>query len=202
MEVRMDDKIRYLKKKIEVLEKTDKNIDSELDLLDLIISHAINKAEKKLEKKPYLALWKPEINNYYYYSNIFGLVSPLLWKNTNDNHITFELGNISPTEKLAELKKEIKLATEEYKRKVAEFNGDWEPDWKDVYQRKYYLLLTRGAIGNNWITSAYEPEKEGFYFSWYVANNEQQISKLKELYQKIRDLTKECKEAEKEWRNE
>ena len=69
-------------------------------------------------------------------------------------------------------------------------------------KKKYYLLPTFGEIRDNWTTSVYEPEKEGYYFSGDVADNEQQLSKLKELYQKIIDLTKEYKEAEKEWRND
>ena len=167
------------------------------------LEREIEALENKLEKKPPLALWKPEVGeSFYSFANPLGAVVPYFWR----DH--FDFGNISPTEKLAELKRDIRLATEEYKRKVAEFNGDWEADWGDVPQRKYYLHVVSYYTFIPHIrlkptyTSAYCAEKEGFYFSWYVANNEQQVSKLKELYQKIIDLTKEYKKAEKEWRNE
>ena len=200
-----------LKERIELLKLS--VIESEHEIKRYTISKKENeeeleKLEKQLEKKPPLALWKPNLWEKYY---LIGPINPITywnWKDNGDDHAAFELGNTSPTEKLAELKRDIRLATEEYKRKVAEFNEDWEADWGDVPQRKYYLHVVSYYTFIPHIrlkptyTSAYCAEKEGFYFSWYVANNGQQVSKLKELYQKIIDLTKEYKKAEKEWRNE
>ena len=156
---------------------------------------------KEMEKKPPVVLWKPEIGDIYFFTNIFGYITYRYWKNNNNDYIAYKLGNISPTEKLAELKRDIDLRIQSYQRKVAEFNGDWEADWKDSEQYKYYLQHNGWyIIDTAYVYKLYEAEKEGFYFSIEVSNSDEQLLELKKLYKKIIELTQEYKEEEKKWR--
>ena len=105
------------------------------------------------------------------------------------------------TIKLAELQRDITLATQEYKRKVAEFNGDWEADWEDKGTK---IILIYDYLDNeidiSWCQQAYEVEKDGYYFSEDVRDSDKQLSELKKLYKKIIKLTEEYRLEEKKWR--
>ena len=78
---------------------------------------------KQMEKKPPVVLWKPEEKETYFY--IDGDVIEGFLSSTNNKWDLrrMRIGNAYPTRKLAELKRDITITTQEYKRKVAEFNG-------------------------------------------------------------------------------
>lgn len=162
----------------------------------------INALEKKLvKKKPPVVLWKPKDGEEYFVLASFRVLIGHIWTDCEYDNRSYEVGSVFPTLELAELKRDIDLATEEYKRKVAEFNGDWEPNWEDLEQ--YKCNLTNSVFPTvSKAETYYNPLLEGCYFSMQVRENKEQFEKLKEFYQKIIDLTEEYKEAERKWRNE
>lgn len=160
------------------------------------------KAELEGEKKkPPVILWKPKEGEIYWALDCFKKPVKFICDDCvfdNKNYVT---GIISPTKKLAELRRNLDLSITEYKRKVAEFNGDWEPNWHSKKCEKAFLSV----VGNNFVDWSYVDtqhylEMDGMYFSRKVRENKEQFEELKKLYQRIVGLTKEYKEAEKRWR--
>ena len=148
---------------------------------------------KDMEKKP---------NGVYYFTNDCGVVVKTFWCNDLKDNNRLIMGNCYITERIAGLKRDITLATQEYKRKVAEFNGDWQPKWGNGEQTNNTLELSYSTdkiwcYASRWYRDI---EKEDMYFSDEVMENEQQLSELKTLYQKIINLTEEYKLEEKKWR--
>ena len=159
--------------------------------------------EFKLKKKPPVVLWRPEEGEEYFVLASFRILIGHIWTDCEYDNRSYEVGSVFPTLELAELKRDIDLATRAYKRKVAEFNGDWEPDWENKKQSKaYFKVKEMKYIDWGYTECVYIHEMSGMYFSVNVRENKEQFEELKKLYQKIIDLTEEYKEAERKWRNE
>ena len=159
---------------------------------------------KQLKKKPPVILWKPEEKEEYFIVdyNDNRCVDIYNLRNDNVDISCCQIVNIYPTQRLAELQRDITLATQEYKRKIAEFNGDWEANWGNGEQANNTLEFSYSTDMIGCYTSIWYRgiEKEDMYFSDEVMENEQQLSELKTLYQKIINITLEYKEEEKKWR--
>ena len=159
---------------------------------------------KQLKKKPPVILWKPEEKEEYFIVdyNDNRCVDIYNLRNDNVDISCCQIVNIYPTQRLAELQRDITLATQEYKRKIAEFNGDWEANWGNGEQANNTLEFSYSTDSIGCYTSIWyrDIKKEDMYFSDEVMENEQQLLELKTLYQKIIDLTEEYKLEEKKWR--
>ena len=89
--------------------------------------------EKKVESKR----WKPEIGDYYCFVNVSGSCYTYEWSNDDFDNFLYSQRNVFKTK--AEAKKHL-----EYLKSLAILRddaGDWEPDWKNTRQNKYYIYF-------------------------------------------------------------
>ena len=89
--------------------------------------------EKKVESKR----WKPETNERYYSIDEYGDIDSYYWDNDRYDNFGYSQRNVFKTREEAE--KHL-----EYLKSLAILRddaGDWEPDWKNTRQTKYYIYF-------------------------------------------------------------
>lgn len=81
---------------------------------------------------------KPENNETYFYISGCGVISSYKWINDTTDNGYYEIGNCFKTKEKAEFALErIKVKTE--LRRFAEENNEYEIDWKDKKQEKWFI---------------------------------------------------------------
>lgn len=96
---------------------------------------------KQPEKKEF-ELPKPETGSIYYYIDAFGAVKSDSWFGLHgDNHI-LEVGNVFPTKEAAKQEVERKRNKAKLQAAIKQLNGDWEPDWNNDKEEKFYITYS------------------------------------------------------------
>ena len=83
----------------------------------------------------------------FYLVNPRGSVKFVFWDNCVSNKKSFNQGNIFPTRKAAELESKRRNLLTRFKAFRNECNGDWKPDWKNVYENKYFICKVDSKLG-------------------------------------------------------
>ena len=83
-------------------------------------------------------IWKPEYDEWYFYVSGYGIVGSNVWINAYIDNGYYEIGNCFKTEEEADFALE-KLKVEAELRRFAEENNEYEIDWKDDDQEKWFM---------------------------------------------------------------
>lgn len=78
-------------------------------------------------------------NDSYYYIAVSGNVSQDCWCDFEGEKESFEAGNIFKTKEAAELESKRRNLLTRFRAFRDECNGDWEKDWKNHRNRKYFI---------------------------------------------------------------
>lgn len=84
-------------------------------------------------------IWKPEYNEFYFYISKYGAVGNSIWENDHVDNGCYGIGNCFKTEEEAEFALE-KAKVETELRRFAEENNEYEIDWKDKKQEKWFIF--------------------------------------------------------------
>lgn len=84
-------------------------------------------------------IWKPEYDEWYFYVSGYGIVGSNVWINAYIDNGYYEIGNCFKTEEEADFALE-KLKVEAELRRFAEENNEYEIDWKDKKQEKWFIF--------------------------------------------------------------
>ena len=131
----------------------------------------------------------PQPGDLYYWIDLYGSVYTDLWAGDKRSAIDIarlEMGNVYQYEAEAEEAVRKRKAEVAYKRKVAEVNGNWKPNWKDATAKKQYLYYdhSEGRI-----------DVYHMLFHQFLDNSEyfrpdvsgEQLAELKRLYPDVSD---------------
>lgn len=83
-------------------------------------------------------IWKPEYDEGYFYVSGYGIVGSNVWINAYIDNGYYEIGNCFKTEEEADFALE-KLKVEAELRRFTEENNEYEIDWKDDDQEKWFM---------------------------------------------------------------
>ena len=84
-------------------------------------------------------VWKPEYNVFYFCISEYGSVVNNTWENDYMDNGCYGIGNCFKTEEEAEFALE-KAKVETELRRFAEENNEYEIDWKDKKQEKWFIF--------------------------------------------------------------
>jgi hypothetical protein len=107
---------------------------------------AVDIDEKSLEAcivKPEYKRWRAEVGGKYFYNNICGDT----WIDSENSHPMDEdryfRGNYYRTKEEGEAADKSNVTLQKIKDRIAELNEGWKPDWKDEYEKKWYIWFDR-----------------------------------------------------------
>lgn len=83
-------------------------------------------------------IWKPEYDEWYFYVSGYGIVGSNVWINDYIDNGYYEIGNCFKTEEEAKFALE-KLKVETELRRFAEENNEYEIDWENDAQEKWFI---------------------------------------------------------------
>lgn len=83
-------------------------------------------------------IWKPEYDEWYFYVSGYGIVGSNVWINDCIDNGYYEIGNCFKTEEEAKFALE-KLKVETELRRFAEENNEYEIDWENDAQEKWFM---------------------------------------------------------------
>lgn len=83
-------------------------------------------------------VWKPEDNEKYFYVSGRGVINICRWINDTTDNGCYEIGNCFKTKEEAEFALE-KAKVEAELRRFAEENNEYEIDWEDDDQKKWFI---------------------------------------------------------------
>lgn len=69
----------------------------------------------------------------------YGDVDSSFWFNSLEDNARFKSGNTFPTKEAAELETKRRKLLTRFRSFRDKCNGDWKPDWKNVYENKYFI---------------------------------------------------------------
>lgn len=76
-----------------------------------------------------------------------GAVFADCWEGIESDNRYFSQGNVFLTEEAAELEAERRNLLTQFRAFRDECNGDWKPDWKNVYENKYFICKVDSKLG-------------------------------------------------------
>lgn len=83
-------------------------------------------------------VWKPEYDEWYFYVSGYGVIGSNVWINDYTDNGYYKIGNCFKTKEEAEFALEkVKVETE--LRRFAEENNEYEIDWKNRNQNKWFI---------------------------------------------------------------
>lgn len=85
-------------------------------------------------------VWKPEDNEKYFYVSGRGVINICRWINDTTDNGCYEIGNCFKTKEEAEFALE-KAKVEAELRRFAEENNEYEIDWEDDDQKKWFIYI-------------------------------------------------------------
>lgn len=88
-----------------------------------------------------------EYEDEYYYIDSAGSACYAHWDGLNVEEKTFKQGNMFQTKQAAELESKRRNLLTRFKAFRNECNGDWKPDWKNVYENKYFICKVDSKLG-------------------------------------------------------
>lgn len=83
-------------------------------------------------------VWKPEYDEWYFYVSGYGVIGSNVWINDYTDNGYYEIGNCFKTEEEAKFALE-KTKVEAELCRFAEKNNEYEIDWKDEDQEKWFI---------------------------------------------------------------
>ena len=96
------------------------------------------------EKKPYEISYPNDREKIYYISHYFGQVKEWGFNISNEaDKCLYDIGLYFDTKEEAEQFKRERALIKKIKCWTKEQQGDWEPDWSNTNQRKYYVEINR-----------------------------------------------------------
>jgi hypothetical protein len=87
-------------------------------------------------------LWKPKHGDHYYFSDEGGVVIEGYWDDSYRDVKRYISGNTSRTDEDARQIVEIRRADVRIRRRIAELNDGWTPDWDDTDHYKHCVLYS------------------------------------------------------------
>lgn len=93
----------------------------------------------KKSNKPKSKILKPEYNEIYFCISEYGAVRNSIWENDHIDNGCYGIGNCFKTEEEAKFTLE-KAKVETELRRFAEENNEYEIDWADKKQEKWFIL--------------------------------------------------------------
>ena len=69
------------------------------------------------------------------------------WEDIEADYKYFSQGNIFQTEEAAKLEAKRRNLLTRFRAFRDECNGDWKPDWKNVYENKYFICKVDSKLG-------------------------------------------------------
>ena len=124
------------KQRIQELTERIENSQAEID--------ALKEELEKLQKKPYEIGYPKDGEKIYYISFQSGQVKEWDFNiNYEADKCLYDIGLYFDTEEEAEQFKREQTLIKKIKCWAKEQQGDWEPDWDDINQRKYYVNIDR-----------------------------------------------------------
>lgn len=69
------------------------------------------------------------------------------WRGIEADNSFFSQGNIFPTREAAELEAKRRNLLTRFRAFRDECNGGWKPDWKNVYENKYFICKVDSKLG-------------------------------------------------------
>lgn len=120
--------------KIQELTERIENSQAEIDEL--------KKELEKLQKKPYKISYPKDGAEVYYFDDYTGELEKRLFDidHSYDKYL-YEIGLSFQTEQQAEQFKREQTLIKKIKCWAKEQQGDWEPDWKDTDEHKYFIKI-------------------------------------------------------------
>jgi len=109
------------------------------------------------------------------------------WENIEADNKYFSQGNTFPTEEAAELEAKRRNLLTRFKAFRDECNGDWKPDWKNVYENKYFICKVDSKLGD--YASSFE---NSFAMFGYFKNSEDCERAIKLFGDEIKALFVDC----------
>ena len=102
----------------------------------------LKKELEKLQKKPYKISYPKDGAEVYYFDDYTGELEKRLFDidHSYDKYL-YEIGRSFQTEQQAEQFKREQTLIKKIKCWAKEQQGDWEPDWKDTDEFKYYIKI-------------------------------------------------------------
>lgn len=130
---------------------------------------------EKLQKKPYEISYPNDGEKIYYISHYFGQVKEWGFNISNEaDKCLYDIGLYFDTKEEAEQFKREQALIKKIKCLAKEQQGDWEPDWSDINQCKYFIKI-------------YVKDKELWVNSSYTGN-----TFLKIPYFKSHEIAQAC----------
>lgn len=108
-------------------------------------------------------VWKPEYSELYFCVSGYGIVGDKTWKNDYVDNGYYGIGNCFKTKEEAEFALE-KTKVEAKLCRFAEKNNEYEIDWKDEDQEKWYLFYSYNDK-RVWFDSVCRHKMSNIYFS-------------------------------------
>lgn len=106
------------------------------------------------ERKKQKTIYNLECGDFYYYITSDGIVTKTTWRNSGHDFKCLSIGNIYLTQEDAEKALDKLKATAKVKKRIAELNDGWMPDWNNN-DDKWYIY--------------YQYEDSKLDFDWYIS---------------------------------
>lgn len=88
----------------------------------------------------------PKQDQLYYFINSEGYTVSTENDNFEDEIERFDNHNAFPSEQAAEAEAKYTLISRQYRNFARKLNGDWKPDWSDVYKKKYGIEICQRSL--------------------------------------------------------
>ena len=111
------------------------------------------------------------------------------WDEYETDGKRFNVGNVFPTLKAADLENERRKLLTRFKAFRDECNGDWKPDWNDVTHKKYYVFYSE--IKND-VCVTYIVLDKRFHTFGYFKNGDDAYKAIELFGDEIKELFVEC----------
>ena len=134
---------------------------------EIIMEVEDREIERKLDEYHY-----PKKGGLYYYIRSGKKIFPDTWSDYPIDYDRLKKGNCYNTEQEAKdaLRSQRLVASVAKRRK--ELNGSWEPNWKDKYEQKFFIVYVDmlAEVGTNYVSVVNYTPTFGFYESDEKAN--------------------------------
>ena len=110
----------------------------------------------------------PTKGDNYWFVPSSGMVSTMIWKNSNTDNYRLSQGNVFRTREEAEAKLAYNEAVGTIREYILEQNGDWIPDWDE---NKYYLCHDNPISPGEWF-STWEYHNYSGYIGAYAESSQ------------------------------
>ena len=125
----------------------------------------------------------------YWILSSFGSIQKMEWTNNLFDELALMQGNTFPTQEAIELEIKRRNLLTRLKAFRDECNGDWEADWTNVRQNKYYVFYSQM---NNHVWVSHQVLGNHFHIFGYFKNREDAQRAIELFGDEIIELFTEC----------